>query len=204
MPTGTFNLRRFLRNAAIIGIAVGAPVGIWFGGLDDCFIPKRFGQVTESIHRSGQMSECIVGRTLRSHHITRIIDLTEPEYMPDGKVREQEVARELGIEIVNYPLVGDGTGDVERYARAVAELIEADRKSESVLVHCAAGTQRTGGVVACFRILYQNWTLEEALNEARQYDWKPEEVAMSNYVETNLPRIRELLVQWGTLQASAG
>lgn len=203
MAGSTFNPRRFARNAAIIAIVVGGGAGLWFGGLNECFFPKRFGHVTEAVHRSGQLAPCVVESTLREHEIKQIIDLTEPEYMPKGKVREQEVARDLGIEILHYPLVGDGTGDVERYAHAVAALIEADRKHEMVLVHCAAGSQRTGGVVACFRILYQGWTLDEALKEARQYDWKPEDVAMARYLETNLPHIRELLTEWGTLHASS-
>lgn len=200
-PRG-FHLGRFLRNAAIIAAVVGGGIGLWFGVLRDRFVAKRFAPVTETIHRSGQMSEYVVGDVLTEHGIRHIVDLTEPDYMPEGKVKEREVAGAKGIEVLNFPLVGDGTGDVVQYAKAVAALIDCEKRKEPVLVHCAAGTQRTGGVVACFRILYQGWSKEEAFREAQRFDWKPDQTAMSNYVETNLPRIRELLIEWGSLPAT--
>ncbi len=199
---GSFHLGRFLRNAAIIVAVIGGGAWLWFGVLKERFVAKRFASVTEIVHRSGQMSQYVVGGVLEQHGIRHIVDLTEPEYMPPGKIKEREVAVAKGIDVLNLPLVGDGTGDVERYARAVAALIDCEERKEPVLVHCAAGTHRTGGVVACFRILYQGWTREAALAEAQQFDWKPDQVAMSTYLDTHLPRIRELLVEWGKIPAT--
>jgi tyrosine-protein phosphatase SIW14 len=34
-----------------------------------------------------------------------------------------------------------------------------------ILVHCRHGSDRTGVVIAMYRIIYQNWTKEDALNE---------------------------------------
>ena len=34
-----------------------------------------------------------------------------------------------------------------------------------VLIHCRHGSDRTGLIVALYRILYQNWTKEDALEE---------------------------------------
>ncbi len=198
-----FNARRFLRNAAIIAVGVVGAVALWFTVLDDYFIARRFGEVTPTVFRSGQLSPHVVRNVLEHNGIRRIIDLTEAEYMPPGKIREREVARELGIEVLSLPLVGDGTGDFDTYARAVAALIESDTRGEPVLVHCAAGTQRTGGVVASFRILHQGWSMEDALREAQRYDWKPSQVAMPAYLDENLSRIREYLLARGLLTASA-
>ena len=34
-----------------------------------------------------------------------------------------------------------------------------------ILIHCRHGSDRTGVVVAMYRIVFQNWTKEEALDE---------------------------------------
>lgn len=34
-----------------------------------------------------------------------------------------------------------------------------------ILVHCHHGSDRTGAVIAMYRIIFQNWTKDEALNE---------------------------------------
>ncbi len=49
------------------------------------------------------------------------------------------------------------------------ELLEAlriirDRKGP-ILIHCWHGSDRTGAVIAMYRIIYQNWTKEEAVEE---------------------------------------
>ena len=201
-PTIPSRGKRLLMVTLVALASVGAAVGLWYGVLRYRFVAKRFGDVTPLVHRSGQISEHMIGPVIEEHGIRRIIDLTEPEFMPEGKVRERQIAKEKGIEILNFPLVGDGTGDVELYAKAVAALIDCERQGEPVLVHCAAGTYRTGGVVACFRILYQGWSLEDALGESKEYNWNPDERKMPEYLAANLPRIRAYLVEWGKLPAT--
>jgi protein-tyrosine phosphatase len=198
-----FRLDRFLRNAAIIAAVIGACTALWFEVLRDRIVAKRFGEVTAHVHRSGQISEHVIGRVLAEHDIQRIVDLTEAAYQPAGKREERRIAAESGIEIVEFPLVGDGTGDVEVYARAVAMLIESDRDGVSTLVHCAAGTQRTGGVVAAFRILHHGWSVDEALREAQRYGWERDEVAMSNYLIAHLDEIGRRLVAWEIIDSGA-
>jgi protein-tyrosine phosphatase len=204
MPSASpFNLRRFLRNAAIIAVTVavtvGGGIGLWEGFLKDRLVAKRFGEVTPAIYRSGQLSEHVVGRVLEEHRIARIVDLTEPEYLPPGKVRERQIAAEEGIEVLSFPLIGDGTGDVGTYADAVAALIESERAGTPTLVHCAAGSYRTSGVVAAFRILYQGWEKSAALAEAERFDWDSDKPAMRLYLAEHLEEIHRRLVERGAL-----
>ncbi|MBL9148708.1 MAG: dual specificity protein phosphatase family protein [Phycisphaerae bacterium] len=198
-----FHLGRFLRNAAIVAAVIGACVGLWFGVLRDRIVAKRLGPVTATIYRSGQLSEYVVGPVLSSRGIQHILDLNQLDEDDPGRVKEYEVAKELNVAISNFPLIGDGTGDVGVYTDAVAALIEADRTGVITLVHCSAGTQRTGGVVAAFRMLYQGWTPEAALDEARQYDWKDEDRPMAQYLAEHLPEIRKRLIDRGALAPSA-
>lgn len=199
-----FSPRRFLRNVALVVALAGVCAWAWFGFLRDRVVAKRFGEVTPSVFRSGQMSEHVVGATLERKGIRRIVDLTEPDYLPPGKVREYEVAKERQIDVLCFPLVGDGTGNVSVYTDAVAALIEADRSGEPTLVHCAAGTHRTGGVVAAFRMLYQGWTPEAALAEAERYDWHAvKDAEMAQYLARHIDEIRAGLIARGVLQPNA-
>jgi hypothetical protein len=198
-----FHLGRFLRNAAIVAAVIGACVGLWFGVLRDRIVAKRFGEVTPTIFRSGQLSEHVVGPVLSSRGIAHILDLNQLDEDDPGRVKEYEVAKELDVAISNFPLIGDGTGDVGTYTDAVAALIEADRSGVVTLVHCSAGTQRTGGVVAAFRMLYQGWTPEAALDEARRFDWTDEDRPMAQYLADHLPEIRQRLIDRGVLAPSA-
>ena len=71
---------------------------------------------------------------------------------------------------------GDGTThDISNYAGAIATIDRCEKAGKPVLVHCAAGTHRTGGVVACYRVLVQHLTPETALAEMQMYGWKPQE-----------------------------
>lgn len=54
-------------------------------------------------------------------------------------------------------------------AEKVAECLRIIYASEGkVLVHCLHGSDRTGCVVACYRMVYCGWTREQAINEFLQ------------------------------------
>ena len=46
--------------------------------------------------------------------------------------------------------------------------IEQGQKHGAVLVHCYHGADRTGIVIAFYRMIYQNWTLADAKSEMLQ------------------------------------
>lgn len=47
-------------------------------------------------------------------------------------------------------------------------LIEKNQKNGAVLIHCYHGADRTGLIAAMYRIVYQDWTIEEAKREMQQ------------------------------------
>jgi protein tyrosine/serine phosphatase len=48
---------------------------------------------------------------------------------------------------------------------AALKLIKAGQAKGPVLVHCRHGADRTGVVIAMYRILYQGWTKQQAIDE---------------------------------------
>jgi len=170
--------------------------------LRDRFIPKRWGVVEEGkIFRSGQLSRHLVKQMLESNRIQVVVDLTWDD--PNEPNHQAEVAAiaELGIERRLCPLLSDGTGDVHIYARAVSEVAAAVRERKTVLVHCAAGAQRTGGVVALYRMLVQGKSPEFALAEMRKYKYDPERSPrLLEYVNAHIGEIAADLVRDGTIE----
>jgi protein-tyrosine phosphatase len=62
--------------------------------------------------------------------------------------------------------------------RAVIAALAAIRRGEKygpVLIHCHHGSDRTGLVIAMYRIVYQNWTKDAAIDELRNggYGYSP-------------------------------
>jgi len=199
-PQVNASRRKILQIILIVAVVAGA-VWLWEDVLEDRIIPKRWGTVTEGqIYRSGRLSAALVERTLKKHDIAVIVTLCGRS--PDNKdeVAEIAAAERLGIEYLRFPLRGNGTGDIENYAHAVAAVVQAQRAGQPVLVHCAAGAQRTGGVTAFYRLLIEKTPREEVLREMQRYGWRPERNAdLVPYINENMDRMTVMLRDMGIL-----
>jgi protein-tyrosine phosphatase len=157
----------------IIGITVlviGGSV-LWHKVLKDQFVAKRWGQVETGLYRSGQLSTGMCEPTLKDNNIQVIINLCSAQPNDPEDVNEKQVAQELGIDREHFPMPGDGTGTLEAYVAAETKLITSMREKKNTLVHCSAGTQRTGGVIASYRLLVEGAKPQDILKEMQQYDF---------------------------------
>ena len=77
--------------------------------------------------------------------------------------------------------------DPDHFTEAdVVNALKALKNSpKPLLVHCFYGSDRTGMIIALYRIVYQNWSKEEALNEMVNggYGFHKSYVNMINYVK---------------------
>jgi protein tyrosine/serine phosphatase len=93
---------------------------------------------------------------------------------------------ELGIKtIIN--LRNDDALASEEEAEADAEVdkilaLVTDVQNQPVFVHCKRGSDRTGMVIAIYRILFEGWTSEEAKAEAKRYGLGFWQVKMKDYI----------------------
>jgi protein tyrosine/serine phosphatase len=165
------------------------------------YLPKRWGVVVPGkIYRSGQLTPRMLRKTVEKHGITTIVDLQLNDLEDELVQGEVRYAAEQGIRHFRFGLGGDGTGDVDRYVNAVDVVIQCARKNDPVLVHCAAGTQRTGGIVACYRILEESADASAVVSELKEYEWNAEDDReLVDYLNQHLPYIAEQLVARGTL-----
>lgn len=188
-----------LRGLSLIGAFVAAlvlGVWLWFDVLEDRWFPKNWGEVVPGqVFRSGQLSPWLIEQQLRQTEIELIIDLNRPVKQHDQQFEEQ-TARELGIEHRRFGLDGNGTGEPEHFVDAVVELTRAYRAGRKVLVHCTAGAQRTGGVVAAFELLVLKKTPQQVAETMQHYGWDPQEdLIVLQFVNQHLDEVSQALVE---------
>ncbi len=137
----------------------------------------NFHQVNEHVFRGGQPANT-AWNSLASLGIKVIVDLRPAtEHPTESEARAVEAA---GMRYVNVPMKKLGTPFDEAIFKVLA-LIQSD-SGDRVLVHCQRGSDRTGTVIACYRILHDHWENQKALQEARAYGMYSIERGMMRYI----------------------
>lgn len=195
IPGPARNAARSIAGGLAVLVVIAGILTGWELVLKDRLATKHWGVVEQGlIYRSGRLPLDRAQATLANHHIRVLIDLTENNHGNRFQLRERAAAMALGIDYHNFPLIGDGTGDITNYANAIAVMHQARCEGKPVLVHCAAGAQRTGGVVAAYRILVERKSPDEARAELKRYGWKPgKDQILLNYLNRNMAKLAELL-----------
>ncbi len=143
-------------------------------GIRDHLIPRNFGTVDQGqIYRSGRLTPATMERIVRDNNIRTVIDLGAYEEGSVPDVLERRTAEALGARRVRFSLSGDATGNPADYVNALK--IMADPANHPLLVHCAAGAQRTSAAVMLYRKAFQNVPFEQSLDEARTFGHDPED-----------------------------
>jgi protein-tyrosine phosphatase len=199
-PRPRKSIGRLLLTIGLIVLVIGGGIWLWEDVLEDRLIAKRFGVVVPgSIYRSGQLSPTMIQKTLARHEIDLVVHLGVHDPQNKAHVAEQAAVEALGIERRLYPLRGDGTGDIDNYAQAIAAIVEARDAGQRVLVHCAAGSYRTGGVIASYRMLLEDMPPDEAWAEMEQYSWNSDIPILPEYLNSHMEELTEKLVLLGVI-----
>lgn len=122
----------------------------------------NFGQVTPSIFRGAQPSNEGF-RNLRGLGVHTIINLRS-EYRNDSAVLSA-----CGLQEFYVPLTAFRAPTEAQQSQFLA-LIN-DTTLRPIFVHCMRGIDRTGEMLALYRIRSENWTETDALREMRSYGY---------------------------------
>jgi tyrosine-protein phosphatase SIW14 len=122
----------------------------------------NFGEVRPGqIYRSAQPSPLFLRWLVREHGIRTLINLRgrTPGY-------ESHFAAVHGLRVFSFDLSAiepPSEADVQRFLAIVS-----DPANQPVLVHCRQGVDRTGYMLALYRMQHEGWTAERA---AREMNW---------------------------------
>jgi protein tyrosine/serine phosphatase len=85
----------------------------------------------------------------------------------DSEKNEQQQVETRGMRYVHIPWRGTAQAD----NRQVAQFLQLlrDNPDKKILVHCQRGAERTGVMVAAYRISEHGWTSEQALDEMEDF-----------------------------------
>jgi tyrosine-protein phosphatase SIW14 len=118
------------------------------------------GKISDSLFRGAQ-PRAEGFKELKNLGITTIVDLRGED--PDRISWERKEAELLGIRFVSIPVSGWSPPSNDQVAAFLA--LFRNNPKEKVFVHCRFGDDRTGVFVATYRMAYDGWPAQQALNE---------------------------------------
>jgi tyrosine-protein phosphatase SIW14 len=146
----------------------------------------RFGRINDCLYRGAQpYAEGL--QQLKKLGITTIIDLRGEDLHRVDWERKQ--AEALGIRFIHLPVSGWSTPSDEQVAQFFS--IFRSKANEKVFVHCRLGEDRTGVFIASYRIAFDHWSSDQALNEMLAFGfnhlWHP---SMASYIRSLPQRLQ--------------
>lgn len=119
----------------------------------------RAGKVSDALYRGAQPSPEGLAE-LKKLGITMVVDLRGNR----GPVAsERRLVESLGMRFVEIPVPG-WSAPTNAQVVEFLKLFKAD-PTQKIFVHCYLGEDRSGVMVAAYRIAQQNWTVDQAFAE---------------------------------------
>jgi tyrosine-protein phosphatase SIW14 len=119
----------------------------------------NFGEVTPTLYRGGLLKTEGL-KTLAKMGIKVVVDTHANDES------EEKTVKGLGMEYVAIPWHCPWPRD-EVFAKFLKVLRE--NQGKKVFVHCRLGDDRTGMMIAAYRMADEGWTADEAMNEMRAF-----------------------------------
>ena len=169
--------RQHLRRlAAIFSFIASVTLTCAWAGSQNENLPN-FQKVDDHVFRGAQPAQSGFS-DLAQLGIKTVIDLRD--IGEHSQADEQKTVTDLGMRYVSIPMKGMSAPTGDQIA-AVLTLFN-DPASEPVFVHCKRGADRTGTVIAIYRISHDGWENHKALSEAKSLGMGFYESAMQHYV----------------------
>ncbi len=133
-------------------------------------------QVNTNLYRGGQPDEDGI-KQLAKMGVKTVINLRGEDHLSK---KEEKWTTDAGMKFINVSLSNwfePKDADIEK----IVSLID-DAENQPVFVHCKRGADRTGTVIAVYRMTHENWTAKEANKEAKKFGFGWWQVWMKDYI----------------------
>ena len=134
-------------------------------------------RVDSGIYRGAQPGELGMGE-LAGLGIRTVLSLRRE---PDLVEAERALAEAAGLKFLHAPLAPLGRPDHDSVEKILGQLTDA--ANQPIFVHCKRGADRTGMIIACYRIRMQGWSVERAIEEARQMGLGWWQAGLRDYIQ---------------------
>ncbi len=137
--------------------------------LDDEQRPKNWGtlisnthnfyQISNDVFRSDQPSNELIP-SLKQYNIDTVINLRARN--EDAKVLKDQPFNLVHIPIYTWAI------NREDLLQAMRAIQTTKQNNQKVLIHCYHGSDRTGATIAMYRIIFEHWSIDDAVKEMKQ------------------------------------
>jgi protein tyrosine/serine phosphatase len=149
--------------------------------------PMDFGEVSPMLWRGGVPDQSVLNY-LAQHHFNTILDLRT---LYSG--REAQACAKLGMRYIWLPMTIFMFPSKETVGKFL--YIVNNPAYGKVYMHCLAGGDRSGMLIAIYRMVDQNWTFEQAHAEMEHFHFRP-------WLNTFLETVKESKKLYGPLAHS--
>ena len=118
----------------------------------------NFYKVSDTVYRSDQPDQQFIAK-LKQHQIHTVINLRHSD-------KDQKVFANQSIQLVHIP-IHTWAMNRQDLLHVMQNIQTAQQQQQQVLVHCYHGSDRTGASIAMYRIIFENWSTADALNEMK-------------------------------------
>ncbi|HEX4784786.1 MAG TPA: hypothetical protein VH350_10610 [Candidatus Sulfotelmatobacter sp.] len=125
-----------------------------------------FGKVNDYLYRGAQPKDDGV-KELQKFGVDTIVDLRGE--LPGVIESERERAESLGIRFINLPGSGWATPTDDEIAQFFSLVREQPQRR--IFIHCWLGGDRSGMFIAAYRIAFEGWSPQQAIQEMRAFHY---------------------------------
>ena len=127
---------------------------------------ENFGRLTAHFYRGAQ-PRVDAYATLKAIGIDTVIRLSTGEEFIEG---ERERVEALGMRFISLPWRAADTPTAEQVLTFLTLL--HDHPERTVFVHCREGVDRTGVMVALYRVALDHWPVDRAIAEMKAFHYR--------------------------------
>jgi protein tyrosine phosphatase (PTP) superfamily phosphohydrolase (DUF442 family) len=127
----------------------------------------NFHQVNESLYRGGRPND-EGWQKIKQLQIKTVISLCGKD---ENTAKEEKLVLSMGMDFVNIPLSIYKEPREEQVLKFLN--IVTDKQKQPVFVHCDSGRDRTGAIIAMYRVVVESWKISSAYNEAKSLGFWP-------------------------------